>query len=84
MATLSFNVGIDNKENYLTNEDIWLENNNQDVFKCEGAPQRLWTSKCVMLHNNKRLAMVEGICHYVISNLVIETTRVLEDTHIVD
>jgi hypothetical protein len=46
----------------------------QDIPECEGVPRHLWTTKCVSLHNNDGIAVGEGICHSVKSDLVVGTT----------
>jgi hypothetical protein len=44
-------------------------------------PRHLWTTECVSLYNDNRIAMGEGICHSVKSNLVVGSTGPLGDTH---
>jgi hypothetical protein len=45
-------------------------------------PRHLWMTKCASLHNNNGIAVGEGICHSVKSDLVVESTRPLGDTHV--
>ena len=54
----------------------------RDIPECNGVPHHLWTTKCVSLHNNDGIAVGEGICHSVKSNLVVGSTGPLGDTHV--
>jgi hypothetical protein len=45
-------------------------------------PHLLWTTKCESLHNDNWIAVAEGICHSVSSELVIGTSRQLGNTHV--
>ena len=45
-------------------------------------PCHLWTTKYVSLHNSNSIALEEGICHSVKSDLVVESMGPLGDTHV--
>src|SRR5450759_128589 len=64
-------------------EDVPEIISNQDIPECEGVPRHLWTTKCVSLHNSDGIALGEGICHSVKSDLVVGSTGPLGDTHVV-
>jgi hypothetical protein len=53
------------------------------IPKCKGVPCELWTIRCISLYNDNRLGVIEGICHSVKSNLIIGSTRLFGDTHVV-
>jgi hypothetical protein len=46
-------------------------------------PRHLWTTKCVSLYNDNGIAVEEGICHSIKSNLIVGSTGPLGDTHVV-
>ena len=50
---------------------------------CEGIPQQLWMGKCVVLYKNDGVLMARGICRNVSSDVVIGTTGLLGDSHVV-
>jgi hypothetical protein len=54
-----------------------------DSPECEGVLHYLWMTKCVSLHNEDGVAVAEGICHSVKSDLVIGTSGPLGKTHVV-
>jgi hypothetical protein len=45
----------------------------RDIPECKGVPRHLRMTKYVSLHNDNIVAVVEGICHNVSSNLIIGT-----------
>jgi hypothetical protein len=53
-----------------------------DIPECEGVPRHLWMTKCVSLHNEYGVAVGEGICHSVKSDLVVRSNGPLGDTHV--
>jgi hypothetical protein len=55
----------------------------RDIPECEGVPCHLWMTKCVSLHNEYGVAVGEGICHSVKSDLVVGSNGPLGDTHVV-
>jgi hypothetical protein len=54
----------------------------RDILECQGVPRHLWTTKCVYLHNDDRIAVGEGICYSIKSNLVVGSTGPLGDTQV--
>jgi hypothetical protein len=54
----------------------------RDISECEGVLHHLWTTKCVSLHNEYGVAVEEGICHSVKSDLVVGSNGLLGDTHV--
>jgi hypothetical protein len=63
-------------------EDVQEVIFDRDILECEGVPCHLWTTKCVSLHNSDGIALGEGICHSVKSDLVVGSTGPLRDTHV--
>jgi hypothetical protein len=55
-------------------EDVHQVIFNRNIPECKGVPCHLWMTKCVSLHNDNGVAMVEGIYHSVSPYLIIETT----------
>jgi hypothetical protein len=55
---------------------------NYDIPECKGMPPHLWTMECVSLHNDDGIAMEEGFCHSVKSDLVVGSTGPLGHTHV--
>ena len=55
----------------------------RDILECEGVPRHLWTTKCVSMHNSDSIALGEGICQSVKSDLVVRSSGPLGDTHVV-
>jgi hypothetical protein len=53
-----------------------------NILECEGAPHHSWTTKCVSLHNDNGILVVEGICYSVKSDLVVGSIVPLGDTHV--
>src|SRR5665811_226824 len=63
-------------------EDVPEVISDRDIPECEGVPRHLWTTKCVSLHNSDGIAVGEGICHSVKSDLVVGSSGPLGDTHV--
>jgi hypothetical protein len=53
-----------------------------DILEWEGVPRHFWTTKCVSLHNDNGIAVGEGICHSVKSDLVVGSTRPLGNMYL--
>jgi hypothetical protein len=53
-----------------------------DILEWEGVPRHFWTTKCVSLHNDNGIAVGEGICHSVKSDLVVGSTGPLRNTQV--
>jgi hypothetical protein len=82
MASFSDKIGDESNFHFEFEEDIHQVTFDYNIPKYKGVPCRLWTTKCVSLHNDNGVAAEEGICHSVSSNLTIETTRSLWDMHV--
>ena len=63
-------------------EDVVEVISDRDIPVCEGVPRHLWATKCVSLHNSDGIALGEGICQSVKSDLVVGSTGPLGDTHV--
>ena len=63
-------------------EDVSEIISDRDILECEDVPRHLWTTKCVSLHDTNGIALGEGICHSVKSDLVVGSTGPLGDTHV--
>jgi hypothetical protein len=63
-------------------EEVQYVISDRDILEYEGVPRHLWTTKCMSLYNDNRIAMEEGICHSVKSVLVVESTKPLRNTHV--
>src|SRR5450759_762896 len=63
-------------------EDVVEVISDRDIPVCEAVPRHLWTTKCVSLHNSDGIALGEGICQSVKSDLVVGSTGPLGDTHV--
>jgi hypothetical protein len=82
MASSSSVVGSDNVPLSDMEEEVHEVFSNRDIPECEGVPRHLWTTKCVSLHNCDGIAVGEGTCHSVKSDLVLGSTGPLGDTHV--
>jgi hypothetical protein len=82
MASSSGVVGYDNDPLSDMEEEVYELFSDRDIPECEGVPQHLWTTKCVSLHNCDGIAVGEGICHSVKSDLVLGSTGLLGDAHV--
>jgi hypothetical protein len=82
MATSSGVVGSDNDPLSDMEEEVHEVFSDRDIPECEGVPRHLWTTKCVSLYNCDGIAVGEGICHSVKSDLVLGSTGPLRDTHV--
>jgi hypothetical protein len=71
MASSSIHVGSKNDPLSNIEEEVEELLSDQDIPECEGVPRHLWMTKCVSLHNNNGIAVGEGICHSVKSDLVV-------------
>ena len=83
MASSNSYLGDDDNTIFEVEEEI-----QELVFDCgipkyEGVLCELWTIRCVSLHNDNGLVDTKGICHSVKSNLIIGSTGLLGDTHVV-
>ena len=63
-------------------EDVPEVISDRDIPECEGVLRHLWTTKCVSLYNSDGIALGEGICHSIKSDLVVGSTGPLGDTHV--
>ena len=63
-------------------EDVPEVISDRDIPECEGVPCHLWIMKGVSLHNSDGIALEEGICHSVKSDLVVGSTGPFGDTHV--
>ena len=45
----------------------------EGVVQCEGIPRKSWMIKCVALKNDARIVVGKGICHNVVSALIIDS-----------
>jgi hypothetical protein len=82
MASSSGFIRYENDPLFDIEEDVQEVLSDRDIPECEGVPRHLWTTKCVSLHNSDGIAIGEGICHNVKSNLVVRSTGPLGDTHL--
>jgi hypothetical protein len=82
MATSSGVVGSDNDPFSDMEEEVHEVFSDRDIPECEGVPRHLWTTKYVSLHNCDGIAVGEGICHSVKSDLVLGSRGPLGDTHV--
>ena len=82
MASSSGTIPYGNDPVSNVEGDVQEVISNRDILECEGVPCHLWTTKCVLLHNSDGIALGEGICHSVKSNLVVRNTGLLRDTHV--
>ena len=64
-------------------KDVQEVISNRDILECEDVPHHLQTMKCVPLHNSDVIALGEGICYSIKSNLVVGSMGPLRDTHVV-
>jgi hypothetical protein len=82
MASSSINVGEESKFHSEFKEEVLHVIFDRDSPKYKGVPSSLWTTKCVFLHNENKVAIVEMICHNVSLELVIKASGPLRDTHV--
>jgi hypothetical protein len=82
MASSSGVVGSDNDPLSDMEEEVHEVFSDRDIPECEGVPRHLWTTKCMSLHNCNGIAVGEGICHSVKSDLVLGSTGPLGNTHV--
>jgi hypothetical protein len=82
MASSSGIIGSDNDPLSDMEEEVHEVFSDRDIPECEGVPRHLWKIKCVSLHNCDGIAMDEGICHSVKSDLVLGSTGPLGDMHV--
>lgn len=82
MASYSINVGEESKFQSEFKEEVPHVIFDCDIPKYKGVPSLLWIIKCVFMHNEYKVAMVEMICHGVSSELVIKASGPLRDTHV--
>ena len=82
MASSSGAIPCGNDPVSNVEEDVWEVICDEDILECKGVPRHLWTTKCVSLHNNDGIALGEGICHSVKSDLVVGSIGPLGDTHV--
>jgi hypothetical protein len=54
----------------------------RDIPECKVMSCHLWTTKCVSLDNDNGIAVGEGICHSVKSDLVVGSTGPLRNTQV--
>jgi hypothetical protein len=82
MASSSVLRGSKNDPLFDMEDEVQQFFSDRDILECEGVPYHLWTTKCVSLFNNDRIAVGDGIRHSVKSDLVVGSTRPLGDTHV--
>jgi hypothetical protein len=82
MASSSVLIGSENDPLSDMEDEVQEVLSDRDIPEGEGVPRHLWTTKCVSLHNDGGIAMGEGICHSVKSNLVVGSTGPLGNTHV--
>jgi hypothetical protein len=82
MASSSGLIGFKNDPFFDMEDNIQQLLSNYDIPECKGMPPHLWTMECVSLHNDDGIAMEEGFCHSVKSDLVVGSTGPLGHTHV--
>jgi hypothetical protein len=84
MASFSMNVEKGRKFHLKSMEEIPQVIFDHNIPKCKGVPQSLLKTKCVTLHNEIGVAVAEGVCHSISSELVMKISGLLKDTYVVD
>ena len=82
MASSSSTIPCGSNLVFDVEEDVPEVISDRDILECEGVPRHLWTTKCVSLYNSNGIALEEGICHSVKSDLVVGNTGPLGDIHV--
>ena len=82
MASSSGAIQYENDPLFDMEEDDHEVISDRDIPECKGVPCHLWTTKCVSLYNSNGIAMEEGICHSVKSDLIFGSTGLLGDMHV--
>ena len=82
MASSSSAIPCGNDPVSDVEEDVWEVIFDRDIPEYKGVPHHLWTTKCVSLHNSDGIALGEGICYSVKSDLVVGSTGPLRNTHV--
>lgn len=72
MASSSVIGGIKNDPLLDSEEKIQNVIFVRNIRKCKGVSCHSWTTKCVSLHHDNEILVVEGICHSIKSELVVE------------
>ena len=52
------------------------------IPECEGIPRQSWTRKCKVLYNSNGVAVAEGICCNISSDVVTRSLGPLGDSHV--
>ena len=81
MASSNSAIPCGNDSVFDVEEDVPEVISDRDIPEYEGVLRHLWTTKCVSLHNSDGIALREGICHSVKSDLVVGSMGPLGDTH---
>jgi hypothetical protein len=82
MASSSVRVGYENDPLSDMEDEVEELLFDRDIQEYKGVPRHLWTTQCMSLHNNDGIAVGEGICHSVKSDLVVGSTGPLGDMHV--